>query len=85
MPGLVPGIHAFLVAKDVDGRDKPGHDDARAIASNKFATASRNLKPLNAMRLDIGGVRNKLKFVGRQHRTAAVARNAARHASETEV
>jgi hypothetical protein len=30
MPGLVPGIHVFLrVAgkQDVDGRDKPGHDD----------------------------------------------------------
>jgi hypothetical protein len=28
MPGLVPGIHVFLVAKqDVDGRDKPGHDE----------------------------------------------------------
>jgi hypothetical protein len=32
MPGLVPGIHAFEAArrrgdKDVDGRDKPGHDD----------------------------------------------------------
>jgi len=29
MPGLVPGIHVFLCcrAKDVDGRDKPGHDD----------------------------------------------------------
>src|SRR4051812_2585113 len=28
MPGLVPGIHAFLLhsPKDVDGRDKPGHD-----------------------------------------------------------
>jgi urease subunit beta len=29
MPGLVPGIHAFLAfecGKDVDGRDKPGHD-----------------------------------------------------------
>jgi hypothetical protein len=30
MPGLVPGIHAFLVAtskkQGVDGRDKPGHD-----------------------------------------------------------
>src|SRR5947199_7368024 len=25
MPGLVPGIHVFLV-QDVDGRDKPGHD-----------------------------------------------------------
>jgi hypothetical protein len=28
MPGLVPGIHVFNVGKqDVDGRDKPGHDD----------------------------------------------------------
>jgi hypothetical protein len=29
MPGLVPGIHVFPSdrAKDVDGRDKPGHDD----------------------------------------------------------
>jgi citronellyl-CoA dehydrogenase len=29
MPGLVPGIHVFLagVKEDVDGRDKPGHDD----------------------------------------------------------
>jgi D-alanyl-D-alanine dipeptidase len=30
MPGLVPGIHALLKwpqEKDVDGRDKPGHDE----------------------------------------------------------
>jgi len=30
MPGLVPGIHVLLFIvgrKDVDGRDKPGHDD----------------------------------------------------------
>jgi len=29
MPGLDPGIHVFVSAskKDVDGRDKPGHDD----------------------------------------------------------
>jgi hypothetical protein len=29
MPGLVPGIHVFAVTskKDVDGRDKPGHDE----------------------------------------------------------
>ena len=27
MPGLVPGIHEFPeTQKDVDGRDKPGHD-----------------------------------------------------------
>jgi len=31
MPGLVPGIHVFrlpLIKEVVDGRDKPGHDDA---------------------------------------------------------
>jgi hypothetical protein len=30
MSGLVPGIHVFLVSgnKGVDGRDKPGHDEA---------------------------------------------------------
>ena len=30
MPGLVPGIHAWSatrVKKNVDGRDKPGHDE----------------------------------------------------------
>jgi hypothetical protein len=29
MPGLAPGIHVFkrLRLKDVDGRDKPGHDE----------------------------------------------------------
>jgi hypothetical protein len=31
MPGLVPGIHVFLLcSKDVDGRDKPGHDEKSA-------------------------------------------------------
>jgi len=27
MPGLDPGIHVFAAKKNVDGRDKPGHDD----------------------------------------------------------
>jgi 4-oxalocrotonate tautomerase len=27
MPGLVPGIHVLFDRKDVDGRDKPGHDE----------------------------------------------------------
>jgi hypothetical protein len=33
MPGLVPGIHVFISSskKDVDGRDKPGHDEAGPI------------------------------------------------------
>jgi hypothetical protein len=31
MPGLVPGIYILAVSsrKDVDGRDKPGHDEKR--------------------------------------------------------
>jgi hypothetical protein len=35
MPGLVPGIHAFKKfqrCKDLDGRDKPGHDEKHAIS-----------------------------------------------------
>ena len=32
MPGLVPGIHDFATKKqDVDGRDKPGHDDVEIL------------------------------------------------------
>jgi hypothetical protein len=29
MPGLEPGIHVFVsvMQEDVDGRDKPGHDE----------------------------------------------------------
>jgi hypothetical protein len=29
MPGLVPGIHVLAASakQDVDGRDKPGHDE----------------------------------------------------------
>ncbi len=34
MPGLLPGIHVFgdVFKKDVDGRDKPGHDDVETVA-----------------------------------------------------
>src|ERR1700675_955140 len=33
MPGLVPGIHVLCSArKDVDGRDKPGHDGVNSQA-----------------------------------------------------
>jgi hypothetical protein len=33
MPGLAPGIHVFasLDEKDVDGRDKPGHDEREGL------------------------------------------------------
>jgi len=33
MPGLVPGIHAFLRCKDVDGRVKPGHDRKNEVSA----------------------------------------------------
>jgi hypothetical protein len=43
MPGLVPGIHVFNdsnVKEDVDGRDKPGHDefdDANTSTSDELS------------------------------------------------
>jgi hypothetical protein len=42
MPGLVPGIHVFteLTQEDVDGRDKPGHDE-RFFVNAMFTTFMR--------------------------------------------
>ena len=34
MPGFVPGIHVLILiyaGKDVDGRDKPGHDESKTL------------------------------------------------------
>src|SRR4249920_3166854 len=40
MPGLVPGIHVLLLLtfreQDVDGRDKPGHDDVGAACESNI-------------------------------------------------
>jgi hypothetical protein len=39
MPALVAGIHVFLILsskQDVDGRDKPGHDEWRVISLNRW-------------------------------------------------
>ena len=35
MPGFVPGIHVLKRGKfkDVDGRDKPGHDEDNVVNS----------------------------------------------------
>jgi 2-oxoglutarate ferredoxin oxidoreductase subunit beta len=34
MPALVAGIHVFvLILQDVDGRDKPGHDEEGSIGA----------------------------------------------------
>jgi hypothetical protein len=37
MPGLDPGIHVFLavLAKDADGRVKPGHDGVYYFSINR--------------------------------------------------
>ncbi len=35
MPGLVPGIHVLATKKDVDGRDKPGHDEQKITEEMK--------------------------------------------------
>ena len=46
MPGLVPGIHAFLGLKqDVDGRVKPGHDAERAAQKETPYLASTSISP----------------------------------------
>ena len=43
MAGLVPAIHVFGLAgkKDVDARDKPGHDGGYLYRSRNFPEAMR--------------------------------------------
>ena len=43
MPGLVPGIHVFVMWQGVDGRDKPGHD---VVSHGALASALRSA-PIN--------------------------------------
>jgi hypothetical protein len=39
MPGLVPGIHIFILKSEgVDGRDKPGHDEKINLQRYAFTT-----------------------------------------------
>ena len=45
MPGLVPGIHVLRLAFiDVDGRDKPGHDEKCEMSLVRFAPSTRPAK-----------------------------------------
>jgi hypothetical protein len=37
MPALVAGIHVFATVEDVDGRDKPGHDEVGVISGARSA------------------------------------------------
>ncbi|WP_162096600.1 hypothetical protein [Afipia carboxidovorans] len=45
MPGFMPGIHVLEISisekKDVDGRDKPGHDGQSISVKTKMPGASR--------------------------------------------
>jgi hypothetical protein len=42
MPALVAGIHVFVPRRnDVDGRDKPGHDDGLLLCLNCRLKRSR--------------------------------------------
>jgi hypothetical protein len=34
MPALVAGIHVLSPEKDVNGRDKPGHDNGKDLRNN---------------------------------------------------
>ena len=52
MPGLVPGIHVLLAGiLDVDGRDKPGHDEAAFLTLRRqIPTKASQSPPLNPAR-----------------------------------
>jgi hypothetical protein len=61
MPGLVPGIHVLLLLgrKDVDGRDRPGHDEFvgkmqfhRCILSRAQEKWRTNARPPNSPAID---------------------------------
>jgi hypothetical protein len=41
----VPGIHVFGVAKDVGGRDKPGHDERMIFKLRHNFTSRKRLPP----------------------------------------
>jgi hypothetical protein len=49
MPGLVPGIHDLPTCgdeKDLDGRDKPGHDDGKMALRQPAPSPMLRMVPL---------------------------------------
>jgi len=53
MPGLVPGIHVFVAfkkKKNVDGRDKPGHDEI--VRESVMASLQQRTEIRDGMRID---------------------------------
>ena len=64
MPALVAGIHVFLCCpnqKDVDGRDKPGHDVERAVTADLRLARYLDLSKGLLMGLQTGYVRMERK------------------------
>jgi len=52
MAGLDPAIHVLLAKierKNVDARDKPGHDDVESLRFNHTATNSATPATINTM------------------------------------
>ena len=63
MPGLVPGIHVLAARKDVDGRDKPGHDDFRFCASSDSCNEALPFESYEALRRPNGAVPSSNKSI----------------------
>ena len=67
MPGLVPGIHVLtlLPRKDVDGRDKPGHDGENTEGNKKmkltFSPASPFARKVRIAAIETGLI-DKIEF-----------------------
>jgi hypothetical protein len=59
MAGLVPAIHAFSHsgAKNVDGQDKPGHDEAKCERFLIFDRSQRRFSGSNDIRASFNGGR----------------------------
>src|SRR6266851_9193767 len=66
MPGLVPGIHVFTRTKqDVDGRDKPGHDEA--------AGHRQRVRTIRPTTIDDAAIRDRVASSSRRSQGFAAA------------
>jgi hypothetical protein len=78
MPGFMPGIHAFESSqvKDVDGRDKPGHDEYWGAnpspPADRVTTKPSNTAPVRAGRRTGDNCGDKAAGALRERRSAPV-------------
>jgi hypothetical protein len=74
MPARLAGIHICLPIgdRDVDGRDKPGHDEA-ALARPSFIISQET--PMTYPGWAIAIARNAARCAGRRHRGTWPLRN----------